>query len=82
MNIVKLKLKNKTEITVVCSYCGKLIKGQKSWKKEYLTAKEISLLPVSHGICPKCLVVNFPKEYLAIMGEDRLQTDKALSSKN
>jgi len=81
MNIVKPKLRNETEITVVCSYCGKLIKGQKLWNKEYFTAKEISLLPVSHGICPKCLCEYFPNEYLAILNDDTPEANSLFAEK-
>ena len=53
--------------TTVCSYCGCLLRGKKFWEKERLTPQEISLLPVSHGICSSCLVENFPDEYDAIL---------------
>lgn len=57
------------EMTVICSYCGQLLQGKKLWHKERLSAREISLLPVSHGICADCLLEHFPNEYTAIKKE-------------
>ena len=57
-------------LTVICSYCGKLLDGQESWSKGDV---ELNSSNNTHGTCPDCLLENFPREYLAIQEERRVR---------
>ncbi len=68
----------KSQLTVVCAYCGRLIKGRKIWGQKFLSKDEIGVLPVSHGICHPCLARHFPKEFSALQCEGIIQADVKL----
>lgn len=70
-------ISSKDDITVICSYCGRLLRGSRYWEKEELSPREISMLPVSHGICSDCLNQNFPDESTEIL---KKQDDAKVSS--
>jgi len=61
-------------LTVICSYCGRLLKGKRVWEKKHLSLEERGRLPVSHGICLNCLAEQFPNEFLALEREGSIQT--------
>ena len=69
-------------ISVVCSYCCKLIRVSESWKKGHSNPMHDDSAQLSHGICPECLLENFPNEYLTIQRDNRLRIKKTYSAKH
>lgn len=74
---MKTEKYKKTEgFTVICSYCNKVLQGQELWDREGKRQQGVNDYRLSHGICPKCLLDNFPNEYLAIQEEKRIRIKK------
>jgi len=61
------------ELYIVCSYCGVLLK--RSGESDVAANTEANYF--SHGICPSCLLVNYPKEYLNIQKMYRIRIKDA-----
>ena len=68
--------KKSEHIIVICAYCKKSLRGQELWEKDFEESPEISQTRVSHGICPDCLLENFPNEYLVIQKERKVRIKK------
>jgi hypothetical protein len=54
------------DFSLICSYCGKIIKRQGNKEHEYHTPMQLNSSYESHGICPDCLLNHFPREHLAM----------------
>ncbi len=68
--------KNSEHIIVICAYCKKSLQGQELWENDFEKSSGISTARVSHGICPDCLLENFPNEYLVIQEEKKVRIKK------
>ena len=53
-----------------CSYCRTGLNGTEA---EVCVQEQYDSSYVSHGICPDCLLENFPQEYIMIQKERRLR---------
>ncbi len=55
----------------VCSFCEKILSdsGDCEGFGDYI--RKYPYADVSHGICPSCLMENFPEEYLAICDDQK-----------
>ncbi len=73
MNTKNLHQRNKHEVPMLCSYCGRVLKGQDVWEKKANTENNIHEWDCSHGICPDCLLMHYPLEYLTIQEEKRVR---------
>ncbi len=62
-----------TDCLMICAYCGRLLKEPDSWERHGRGELELNSSAKSHGICPSCLLENFPQEYLAIQEERRVR---------
>ena len=60
-------LRKKDDVVVICAYCKKVLDGRED------NFIEDPGTMVSHGICPNCLLLHFPKEYVAIQKEQRIR---------
>lgn len=65
--------KSPRELRVICAYCKKLLRSEELWGAEETSRWGENSGGVSHGICPDCLLHNFPAEYLAIQEERRIR---------
>lgn len=59
------------DFSTICSYCGRLLCGPGTLKRNVEGQEKQSSSGQSHGICPDCLLENFPKEYLVIQEKRR-----------
>jgi hypothetical protein len=62
-----------TNIPIVCSYCRRWINKPAASTNDVEKQMAYSSSPKSHGICPACLLHNFPQEYLTIQKDSRLR---------
>ncbi len=70
MEILKQMSSSRNKIIVVCSYCHRIIKGQWTYS---MNGEEYDQPRISHGICPECLLLHFPDEYLLIQEKHRVE---------
>lgn len=70
------KDKRSEHIIVICAYCKKSLLGQELWENESDKSPDMSKARISHGICPDCLLENFPNEYLIIQEEKKVRIKK------
>lgn len=68
--------KRSEHIIVICAYCKRSLQGQELWENEFKKSPEKAKARVSHGICPDCLLENFPNEYLVIQEEKKVRIKK------
>ncbi len=54
------------DITMICSYCHRLINTPVDLKNKTDGPPVLKLVRKSHGICPDCLLENYPEECQAI----------------
>ena len=56
-----LQIKNLSGLLPICSFCKKIRDDQGHWEvlEEYI--REHSQAEFSHGLCPECLKINYPK---------------------
>ncbi len=67
-----------TEFPIICTYCRKWLNGPEA----RICSQEVgSMSGASHGICPDCMLENFPQEYIKIQKE-RKATSIAMLEKN
>ncbi len=64
---------NETDYLMICAYCRRLLKEPDAWERHGRGELELNSSINSHGICPDCLLENFPQEYLAIQEERRVR---------
>jgi hypothetical protein len=76
----KKKKQSGIGIIMICSYCGRLLQGQETWEKDSKATVEADPVPRSHGICPTCLLENFPNEYLVIQEAKRIRMKDVFKS--
>lgn len=69
----KSEVKEDTELVIVCSYCGLLLKGSET-RGDSETNTTVNK---SHGICPSCLLENYPDQYLFIQQKWRIRIKNA-----
>jgi hypothetical protein len=61
-------------VRLICAYCNRPISGSVPCNTEEIPAAEVCTGdPVSHGICPDCLLYHFPNEYLAIQEKKKIR---------
>ncbi len=70
MYVKNLERSDGTELPKICTYCKIWLNGPKIGC--YSNGKGNSA-GISHGICPDCLLENFPQEYLTIQIENRIR---------
>jgi len=59
-----------TEFPIICTYCKEWLNEPDTW----ISGQEVcNLSGASHGICPDCLLKNFPQEYIKIQKERRVR---------
>ncbi len=76
---------NKTlsnDILVVCAHCKKVLINRDSWEYADPLFLKNRQQHTSHGICPDCLLANYPNEYLAIQEKKRIRIKKFFNSKD
>lgn len=81
-NLTTTGMVNDKNISVVCSYCCKLIRVSESWKNGVKNPMQDDSVQLSHGICPECLLEKFPNEYLTIQRDNRLRIKKTYTVKH
>ena len=66
---------------VVCSYCNGTFKKSVN-REQVVDDEELSGFHlISHGICPTCLLKNFPHEYLMIQKDGRMRIKRFFNTK-
>ncbi len=73
MHIEQSDKRGGAEYSMICSYCGRLIKGPEAWERNARGHMELLASSKSQGVCPDCLFENYPQEYLAIQDERRMR---------
>ena len=58
------------EFPIVCTYCRTYLNGPKAGVCDQEVCNSTC---ISDGICPDCLLHNFPQEYITIQRERRLR---------
>ncbi len=61
------------DLIMVCSYCSKFLQGPETSGSNKAEQEEVASSRTSHGICPDCLLENFPIEYIQIQKEMRVR---------
>jgi len=47
----------------VCSFCKKVRDDEGYWNQVEVYVKQHSEVDFSHGICPECIKIHYPKEF-------------------
>ncbi len=61
------------DMIMICSYCSTIIYSPEQWDNETDRHHDFLTSAKSHGICPDCLLQNFPQEYLVIQEKMRVR---------
>ncbi len=69
---IYLEIDNNSEIISICSYCNNLRNSEGEWTKNLYPYSSSSNILLSHGICPSCAKIHFPKEYELAIQRDIL----------
>ncbi len=69
----RLDIPPEEDIALVFSYCSKILDGYEIMERKEESQNNINSIKISHGICPDCLLENFPKEYLSIQKDRRMR---------
>ncbi len=69
------------KILVICAHCKKILSNEGFWEYADPHFLKDRQQHTSHGICPDCLLANYPNEYLAIQEKKRVRIKKLFASK-
>lgn len=64
------EIREGTELVIICSHCGVLLKEPEAWQQG---TDKTAQVRTSHGICPDCLLENYPQQYLNIQRKWRIR---------
>jgi len=67
------ELPQQEDIAMVCSYCSRILDGHEIMENNAECQDNLNSFEISHGICPECLLENFPQEYLSIQKSKRIR---------
>jgi PAS domain S-box-containing protein len=63
------EIKTLRGILPLCSFCKKVRDDKGYWERVDIYINKHSEADISHGICPECLKIHYPKEYKSIYPE-------------
>ena len=61
------EIKTLRGILPICSFCKKIRNDKGYWEQVDIYIRNYSEADISHGICPECAKIHYPKQYEAIL---------------
>jgi hypothetical protein len=73
---------NQDRLLFICMYCDKYRNDAGYWEKARDLCASVPEERKSHGICPECLLKNFPDEYSSLCEEGKIDVKKKITPDN